>query len=113
MKSSASTAATASAVVFQTPKIATRTSPIASQTTILTARRRARGCASQRVCGSLAAPSTVHHAREIRRRTSAAFRCPLAEQTLGAEDEDEDEDREDDRLGPVRARRVPGKPLVV
>ena len=40
----------------------------------------------------------------MRRRTSGPFGRPLAEQTLGAEDEDQDQDREHDRLRPV----VPG-----
>src|SRR5689334_6641142 len=43
---------------------------------------------------------------------SATFGRPLAEQSFRPEDEDQDQDREDDRLRPLRARRVPGKPLV-
>src|SRR6478736_2565833 len=43
---------------------------------------------------------------------SATFRRPLAQQALGSEHEDEDQDREDDRLRPFRARRMPGEPLV-
>src|ERR1700722_14481989 len=42
----------------------------------------------------------------------ATFRRSFAEQSLGAEDEDQDQDREDDRLGPVGARRVPGESLI-
>src|SRR5438477_3757362 len=44
--------------------------------------------------------------------TSAAFRCPFAEQALGTEDEDQDQDREHDRLGPVGARSLPAEALV-
>src|SRR5207237_8744458 len=44
--------------------------------------------------------------------TSAAFRGPLAEKALGAEDEDQDQDREDDRLRPVAPRRMPGQRVV-
>src|SRR4051812_2876981 len=112
MTSSPTTTATASAVVFHTPKSATRTSAIASQTIVFTARLRMRGCARQRDCDSPTAPSALHHAREIARRTSDAFRCSLAEQSLGTEHEDEDQDREDDRLGPVAAGAVPAQTLV-
>src|SRR5438876_2501148 len=44
--------------------------------------------------------------------TSPTFRRPLAEQALGAEDEDQDQDREHDRLGLVGAGRVPAETLV-
>src|SRR4051794_28145948 len=43
---------------------------------------------------------------------SATFRRPFAEQSLGTEDEDEDQNREDDRLRPLRARRMPRETLV-
>ena len=43
--------------------------------------------------------------------TLAALGRPFAEQALGPEDEDQDQDREDDRLRPVAARRVPGETL--
>src|SRR4051812_38451036 len=112
MTSSPTTTATASAVVFHTPKSATRTSAIASQTIVFTARLRMRGCARQRDCDSPTAPSALHHPREIARRTSDPFRCSLAEQSLGTEHEDEDQDREDDRLGPVAAGAVPAQTLV-
>src|SRR3954471_20731903 len=98
MTSSATTAGTTSADGFHTPKSAMSTSAIASQTIVFTARRTSGDCARQRDCGRPTAPSPRHHVPEIARRTSAAFRCLLAEQSLGAEDEDEDEDREDDRL---------------
>src|SRR5207247_67259 len=38
--------------------------------------------------------------------------CSLAEDALGAEDEDQDQDREDDRLRPVAPRRVPAERVV-
>src|SRR3954471_12933224 len=44
--------------------------------------------------------------------TLATLRGPLAEEALGAEDEDDDQDREHHRLGPVAPRRVPAEPLV-
>src|ERR671922_2677720 len=44
--------------------------------------------------------------------TSAALRGPLAEEALGAEDEDRDQDREDDRARPVAPRGPDRQPLV-
>src|SRR6266550_6657895 len=46
------------------------------------------------------------------RATLATFRCPLAEEALGPEDQDQDQEGEDDRLGPVAPRGVPAQPLV-
>ena len=40
-----------------------------------------------------------------------ALRRALAEQALGPEDEDRDQDPEDDRAGPVAARRATGTAL--
>src|SRR5436305_1027817 len=48
----------------------------------------------------------------IRINALPAFRRPLAEEALGAEDEDQDEDREHDRLRPVGPRHVPRQALV-
>src|SRR5438876_443176 len=111
------TAAARSAELSHTPKTAISASTTASQIAVFTARRVAEGSASQRSCGRPTAPRAVHHAREIdwrrRRFTSSAFRRPLAEQPFGPEDEDQDEDREDDRLRPVAAGRVPAEPVVV
>src|SRR5689334_18538423 len=97
----AMTAASPSAVVFHTPNAAIRIRRIPIQTTVFTARRVSSGNAFHRSCVRPAAPSALHQPFEIARRTSPAFRCSLAEEALGAEDEDEDQDREDDRLGPV------------
>src|SRR5256885_9442879 len=88
--SSATTTARASAAVFQTPNSAISSSRTPSQNAVLTPRRKMRGCASQRDCGRPTAPSADHQYGDRRRRTSAPFRCPLAEQAFGAEDEDED-----------------------
>src|SRR5439155_7007328 len=41
-----------------------------------------------------------------------AFWRAFTEESFGPEDEDQDQDREDDRLGPVGAWRVPAEPLV-
>src|SRR5438552_14428032 len=99
--STSTTAAAASDQLFQTPKNSISRSPTPVHATALITRRLRGGSASQR----RAAPSG------IRRRTSGPFRRPLAEQALGAEDEDQDQDREHDRLRPVAARRVPGQPF--
>src|SRR5712691_7030667 len=53
-----------------------------------------------------------HCAMTLRRATLASLGGSLAENSLRTEDEDRDQDREDDRLGPLRAGAVPGKPLV-
>src|SRR5581483_5241541 len=115
--SSRTTTAAMSAVDFQTPKSAISASEIPTHMTALTARRVSFGSASQRSRGNPTAASAAHHAAVTRarrrRRTSGAFRCPLAEETLGAEDEDQDQDREHDRLRPVAARHVPGQAVVV
>src|SRR5512133_1038310 len=107
----------AGADVFQTANAATRARKIATQSAALTARRTPGRKLRQRSCGRPTTPRAAHHPRVIcpamRRRTSGAFRCPLAEEPLGTEHEDEDEDREDDRLRPVAARHVPGEALVV
>src|SRR3954453_17851551 len=44
--------------------------------------------------------------------TSGALRRPFPEQALRAEDEDQDQDREDQRVGPVGAGRVPLEAVV-
>src|SRR2546421_7590309 len=43
---------------------------------------------------------------------SLALRRPLAEQALGAEDQDQDQDAEDDGLGPLGSRRADREALV-
>src|SRR5947209_6864038 len=48
----------------------------------------------------------------VGRGTLTSFRGSLAEEALGAEDEDQDQDREHDRLCPVAPGRVPGKGVV-
>src|SRR6476619_5530743 len=87
------TIATRSAVDFHTPKSAIAMRPMPTQTTALTVRRVNFESPSQRSCDRPTAASAVHHQREIvvriRLRTSAAFRRPLAEEALGAEDEDQ------------------------
>src|SRR5690348_12773879 len=110
--SSPITAASAKAVVSQTPKSAIRTSRMTTQIVVLIARRTSGDSASQRACVRPTAPSAFHQYGASRLRTSAAFRCPLAQQALWPEDEDEDEDREHDRLRPVAARRVPAQAFV-
>src|SRR3954468_11640217 len=111
------TTAARSAVDFQTPNTAIAIRPMPIQTTALTARLVSFDCASHRSCERPTAPSAAHHQLEIvariRRRTSAAFRCPLAEKALGAKDEDQDEYREHDRLRPVAPRHVPRQAVVV
>src|SRR5579885_75554 len=110
------TAAIASADGFHTPSSRTRISPRPTQTTALTARRPTGGSESHRSRVRPRAPSACHQPAEIaarmRRPTSGPFRCSLAEEALGAEDEDEDEDPEHDRLRPVAAGRFPDEPLV-
>src|SRR4051812_15170452 len=102
MTSSKITIAASRPVDFHTPKTAIAIRPIPIQTTDLTARRVSFDCASQRSCERPTAASAAHHQPEIvpriRLRTSAAFRCSLAQEALGAEDEDQDENREHDRL---------------
>src|SRR3954449_3403921 len=92
-----------------------RIRPITSHVAVTTARRTSGSSAFQRSFGRPTAPSAPHHAREtcaFNFLTLRPLRRPLAQQTLGTEHEDQDQDREDERLGPVAPRRVPGEPFV-
>src|SRR5262245_60710019 len=108
-------AAIARADVFQTPNSATRTSPIATHRTALTARRIRGSTRPQRSSVRPTEPSATHHASAMLLLISAplaTFGRPFSEQALGPEDDDQDQDREHDRLRPVAPRHVPGEALV-